>query len=90
MLQNSEQQARNTHKLAYDEKVGFTICCGSLTPVPRGSELVRSPYCGAAYLPKFKGAVCSIDGMAQIGLETLGLVNTSVAQGGGSRGNNNK
>ena len=79
VLQISEQQARNTHKIAYDEKGGFSICCGSLTSIPRGSELVRSPYCGAAYLPAYKGQVCSIDGMAQIGLETLGLVNSSAA-----------
>ena len=77
MLQASEQQARNTHKIAYDEASGFTICCGSLTPIPKGAELVRSPYSGAAYHAKFKGSVCVIDGMAQVGVETIGLVNTS-------------
>lgn len=77
VLQMSEQEARNTHKLSYDEKGGFLICCGSLTALPRGSEVVRSPYCGAAYSPQFKGKVCMVDGLAQIGLETLGLVNSS-------------
>ena len=80
MLQASEQQARNTHKLAYDETAGFSICAASLTPIPKGAELVRSPYCGAAYHARFKGTVCVIDGMSQIGLETIGLVSSS-AQG---------
>jgi coatomer protein complex subunit alpha (xenin) len=74
VLQNSESQARNTHKIAYDEASGFSLCAASLTPIAKGAELVRSPYSGAAYLPSYKGSVCVIDGMAQVGVETLGLV----------------
>jgi hypothetical protein len=87
VLAMSEQQARNTHKLAYDEAGGFAICAASLTPIPKGAETLRSPYCGAAYHPKFRGTVCVIDGMSQVGVETLGLVNTSGggAAGGGGR-----
>jgi hypothetical protein len=35
---------------------------------------VRSPFSGAAYTPAFRGTVCVIDGLAQVGVETLGLV----------------
>jgi hypothetical protein len=35
---------------------------------------VRSPYSGAVYKPEFNGSVCVIDGMAQVGVETIGLV----------------
>jgi coatomer subunit alpha len=62
-------------KVNYDDRTPFVLCASSLTPIYRGSELVRSPYSGAAYLPTYKGSVCVIDGMAQVGVETLGLVN---------------
>jgi len=52
----------------------FHLCAGSLTPIPKASPFVRSPYSGAYYKPEFKGSVCTIDGMAQVGVETLGLV----------------
>lgn len=78
-LARSEAEARNAHKVNYDDRTPFVICAGSLTPIYRGGEVVRSPYSGAAYTPEFRGKVCVVDGMAQVGLETLGLVCTSAA-----------
>jgi len=60
--------------LDYDDRASFHLCAGSLTPIPKASPFVRSPYSGAYYKPEFKGSVCTIDGMAQVGVETLGLV----------------
>ena len=80
MLQKSEAEARNALKVDYDERTPFALCAGSLTPIYRGAELVRSPYSGAAYLPSFKGTVCVIDCMAAIGLETLGLVSLNTSK----------
>ena len=75
MLSNAEAQARNAHKLAYDPDTPFVLCAGSLTPLYRGGPApLRSPYSGAAYGADFKGSVCVIDGMACVGLETIGLV----------------
>ena len=82
VLALSEQQARNAITIDYDAKNPFDICCGSLTPIYRGSPLLRSPYSGAAYTPQFRGSVCAIDGMAAVGVETLGLVVRSAAQQG--------
>lgn len=78
MLQLSEAQARNTHRINYDDSAPFTICAETLVPVLRGGELVKCPYCGAAFVPAHRGRLCSLDGMAQVGLETLGLVCSSV------------
>lgn len=74
MLQKSEGEARNALKVNYDERTPFQICAGSLTPIYRGTEHTKSPYSGAVYTHDFKGTVCVIDGVAQVGIETLGLV----------------
>lgn len=74
VLLKSEGEARNALKVNYDDHTPFVLCAGSLTPIYRGAALVRSPFSGAAYQPSFKGSVCVIDLMSQVGLETLGLV----------------
>ena len=88
VLQLSEAQARNALTVQYDDTGAFHLCAGSLTPIPRGAAAIRSPYSGAYYTPEFKGSVCVIDGMAKVGVETLGLVsfNTTAASGARSGG----
>ena len=54
VLTVAEAQARNKHKISYDDKVPFTVCGKSLTPIYKGTPLVRCPYCGAAYVPSYK------------------------------------
>ena len=88
MLQLSEAEARNALSIAYDERTSFHLCAGSLTPILKGSPCVRSPFSGAYYKPEFKGSVCVVDGMAQVGTETIGLVCTlanAQQQGGAGR-----
>ncbi len=80
VLAKSQKEARNAHKIDYDEAVGFQLCAKSLTPIYRGTPSVRSPYSGAAYHERFKHEVCVIDGIAEIGTETLGLVCTLARQ----------
>lgn len=94
VLSASEAQARNAHVLQYDERNPFVLCCGSFTPIYRGSPSIRSALCGAHYKPEFRGQVCRIDGMSAVGVETLGLVvrsaggrsATAAASGGGGGG----
>jgi len=78
VLTLSEQQARNAVKVDYDDRTPFSLCAGSLAPLYRGAEVVRSPYCGATYAASFKGSVCVIDGLSVVGTETLGLVCSAV------------
>jgi coatomer protein complex subunit alpha (xenin) len=75
-MQASEQQARNAHAIDYDEASGALLCASSLTPIAKGAPHVRAPFSGAAYHVQHKGTVCVVDGMSQIGVETLGLVCT--------------
>jgi coatomer protein complex subunit alpha (xenin) len=80
----SEQQARNSIKIDYDERTSFSLCASSLTPLYKGTEIVRSPYCGATYSAQFKGTICVIDGLSLVGTETLGLVCAPVEGGKGN------
>jgi coatomer subunit alpha len=86
VMQKAAAEGRNAHKLNYDEAVAFKVCAATLTPIYRGAEAVRSPYSGAWYHGEAKGSVCVVDGMAQVGLETVGLVSAAVSGGGGSGG----
>ena len=74
MLQKSEAEARNALTIDYDERGAFQLCAASLTPIAKGAPCVRSPFSGAFYKPSYKGSVCVVDGMAQVGVETIGLV----------------
>ncbi len=86
----SEQQARNSIKIDYDERTSFSLCASSLTPLYKGTEIVRSPYCGATYSAQFKGTICVIDGLSLVGTETLGLVCAPVEGGKGTGGDSKR
>ena len=74
VLQKSEAEARNALAIEYDERGAFQLCAASLTPIPKGAPAVRSPFSGAYYKPEHKGSTCVVDGMAEVGVETVGLV----------------
>jgi len=80
VLQKSEQMARNEHQLEYDERNPFTIDCGSLTAIYRGSPIVRCSYCASGFGPEMKGKLCTTCGIAAVGVETLGLVTMVAAR----------
>ncbi|EGC37596.1 hypothetical protein DICPUDRAFT_30022 [Dictyostelium purpureum] len=57
----------------YDERNPFVVCAHSFTPIYKGSALVKCPYCSSCYLPQYKGKVCAICQISEIGKETQGL-----------------
>jgi coatomer protein complex subunit alpha (xenin) len=83
VLQKSEGEGRNEHKLNYDERTPFVTCAASPTPIYRGSDKVVCPFCMSPYLPEYKDQTCGICGLAQIGLETMGLVCLANTSDGG-------
>lgn len=68
-----EKNNSDQHKLNYDERNPFVICGKSLTPIYKGSQMVRCPFCAACFQPQFKSQTCSICQIAEIGLEAQGL-----------------
>ena len=74
VLVKSEREGRNAVETGYDEQKAFSLDCVALTPIFRDEELLKCPLCGATYRAESKNKVCSVCGLAQIGVDTVGLV----------------
>ena len=73
ILQACDKNPTDEHQINYDEHNPFDICAASFVPIYKGSDCVSSPLSGAKYLPEFKGEVCRVDGVSQIGKSVAGL-----------------
>lgn len=70
-----EKQKNPTDEIAldYDDRNPFVVCNISLTPIYAGSDKICCSYCGASYLPKYDGELCTICEMGTIGKKSIGL-----------------
>lgn len=74
-LAQAQVSKQPSPKINYDPKNPFDVCCGSLTPIYRGSQKIICPFCGACYLPKFNDTKCAICQLSRVGAnEASGLV----------------
>ena len=73
IVQACDKNLTNEHQINYDEHNPFDVCDASFVPIYKGSEYVSSPLSGAKYLPEFKGEVCRVDSVSQIGKSVSGL-----------------
>ncbi|GFG36116.1 hypothetical protein Cfor_03758 [Coptotermes formosanus] len=73
ILQACDKNPVDEHQLQYDEHNPFTICGRTYRPIYRGKAEEKCPLCGASYMPQFKGTVCAICMVAEVGKDTLGL-----------------
>ena len=69
----SDKNSKDEFQLDYDQYSDFQICAGSHRPLYRGTISVACPYCQATYDVDFKGSLCNVCDLAEIGLSTLGL-----------------
>lgn len=76
VVSRGQRNPRDAHEIAYDQNTPFNICAATHTPIYEGSSYEESAYSGAKYLPKYKGTVCVVDGLSQVGLAGSGLRNT--------------
>lgn len=74
VIQLSEAQGKNALPVSFDENTSFHICAATLDPIAHHAPHIRVPYSGAYYQPKFKGQICVIDGMSEIGSDAPGSV----------------
>ena len=49
------------------------ICAASFVNIYSGTECETVPLSGAKYCPEFKGEVCRVDGVSQVGKGVAGL-----------------
>ena len=74
VLAKSEREGRNALDTGYDDQKPFDLDCATLTPIYRDEEKLKCPLCGATYRAESKNKVCCICELAQIGVDTVGLV----------------
>merc|ERR1711998_506568 len=81
VIQLGEATPTDAFEYAYDERNPFVLCNATMVPIYRGSALVRCTYCKAAFLPDYKGKVCSVCSMGEVGGDALGLDDAFVLDG---------
>ncbi|RUS90316.1 hypothetical protein EGW08_001914 [Elysia chlorotica] len=73
ILAACEKNPTDSHELKYDQHNPFDICAASYVPIYRGKPVVKCPLSGACYLPEFKGQVCRVTKVTEIGKDCIGL-----------------
>ncbi|RGB25538.1 coatomer WD associated region-domain-containing protein [Rhizophagus diaphanus] len=69
----ADNTPRDEITLDYDQYNPFVVCAISYTPIYKGSSSVECPYCHASYLTEYKGKLCTVCDISQIGANSTGL-----------------
>ncbi|XP_036342340.1 coatomer subunit alpha-like [Rhagoletis pomonella] len=73
ILQACEVNPIDEHQLQYEEFNPFNICGISYKPLYRGKPEVTCPFCGASFDTQYKGQLCTVCEVSQIGKDSIGL-----------------
>lgn len=73
ILAACEKNPVDTHQLLYDEHNPFDICAATYKPIYKGKPVIKCPLSGACYQPEFKGQVCRVTQVTEIGKDCIGL-----------------
>ncbi|XP_046576766.1 coatomer subunit alpha-like [Haliotis rubra] len=73
ILAACEKNPVDEHELKYDQHNPFDICGATFVPIYRGKPVIKCPLSGACYLPEFKGQVCRVTQVTEIGKDCIGL-----------------
>lgn len=73
ILQACELNLVDEHQLEYDEHNPFSLCAVTFKPIYKGKPEEKCPLCGASYQPSFKGTLCTVCEIAEVGKEVVGL-----------------
>jgi len=68
-----ERSPQDKIDVEFDQFAEFDICAASYTPIYSGSPNVSCPFTGAKYHEQFKGSVCRICKVTEIGAPASGL-----------------
>jgi coatomer protein complex subunit alpha (xenin) len=69
----AERNPADGIEIDFDQFADFEICAASHTPIYGGSPSVACPYDGSKYHGKYKGTVCKVCEVCQIGAPASGL-----------------
>ncbi|XP_030921093.1 coatomer subunit alpha, partial [Geospiza fortis] len=73
ILAACEKNPVASHQLNYDQHNPFDICAASYRPIYRGKAVEKCPLSGACYSPEFRGQICRVTTVTEIGKDVLGL-----------------
>ncbi|KAA8645995.1 coatomer subunit alpha [Aspergillus tanneri] len=68
-----ERSPQDKIDIEFDQFAEFDICAASHTPIYSGSPSVSDPFTGAKYHEQYKGTVCRISDVTEIGAPASGL-----------------
>ena len=68
-----ERNPRDAVEIEYDQFAEFDVCAASHTPIYSGSALEECAFDGAKYHTKYKGTVCVVCGVCEVGKHGSGL-----------------
>ncbi|KAJ9231481.1 hypothetical protein DTO271D3_4975 [Paecilomyces variotii] len=68
-----ERNPQDKIEIEFDQFAEFDICAASYTPIYTGSPSVSDPFTGAKYHEQYKGTVCRISDVTEIGAPASGL-----------------
>uniref|UniRef100_A0AAV2JNM2 Coatomer subunit alpha n=1 Tax=Knipowitschia caucasica TaxID=637954 RepID=A0AAV2JNM2_KNICA len=73
ILAACEKNLTDAHQLNYDSHNPFDLCAASYVPLYRGRPVEKCPLSGACYCPPYKGQVCRVTQVTEIGKDVIGL-----------------
>nr|KAF6413016.1 COPI coat complex subunit alpha [Molossus molossus] len=73
ILAACEKNPTDACQLNYDMHNPFDICAASYRPIYRGKPVEKCPLSGACYSPEFKGQICRVTTVTEIGKDVIGL-----------------
>ncbi|XP_059529883.1 coatomer subunit alpha isoform X2 [Myotis daubentonii] len=73
ILAACEKNPTDAYQLNYDMHNPFDICAASYQPIYRGKPVEKCPLSGACYSPEFKGQICRVTTVTEVGKDVIGL-----------------
>ncbi|KAI9544317.1 hypothetical protein NQZ68_001189, partial [Dissostichus eleginoides] len=73
ILAACEKTLTDAHQLNYDPHNPFDLCAASFVPLYRGRPVEKCPLSGACYCPPYKGQICRVTQVTEIGKDVIGL-----------------
>ncbi|RDW73739.1 putative COP1-coatomer complex alpha chain [Coleophoma crateriformis] len=68
-----ERNPNDAHEIDYDQFAEFDVCAASHTPIYHGSAFESCAFDGSKYQSKYKGTVCAVCGVCEVGKMGSGL-----------------
>ncbi|KAE8448229.1 hypothetical protein EG329_009659 [Mollisiaceae sp. DMI_Dod_QoI] len=68
-----ERNPNDAHEIEFDQFAEFDICAASHTPIYSGSSYEICAFDGSKYHAKYKGTVCTVCGVCEVGKNGSGL-----------------